>query len=145
MAKKIVIDVITKIKIKDIVEIWYKVEKSNDSSEVKFSSPRVPHSDFVKAFSTLKDSFVSTMEFDESYGDNVEVTGLSMSYSPEGDRSVIISGKKELFNGTTCFNTPKIVSNIELENKILEIETEAYKYMFEGKEAQEKINFEEGI
>lgn len=78
--------------------------------------------------------------------DILEVTGVSIS----GDdqlKGVVISGKIKSFNGAKCaMNTPRIVYSSEklgyeqdVESIVELITREVYKYIFEGKKAQQDL------
>jgi len=128
----------------------------------------IPHPDLIRLRDTLREYLVKAYHLGSGYEvaikylkgeqkkiaedgmidlyDKVEITGISIG-GDEQLRGVVISGKILSFNKSKCaMNTPRIVFSseklgyeLDVEGQIELIEREVYKYLFEGKKAQQDL------
>lgn len=128
----------------------------------------IPHPELIRLRDTLREYLVKTYHLDLGFEtaikylkgeqkkiaedgmidlyDKVEITGISIG-GEEQLKGVVISGKITSFNKSKCaMNTPRIVFSseklgyeLDVEGQVEMIEREVYKYIFEGKKAQQDL------
>lgn len=128
----------------------------------------IPHPDLIRLRDTLREYLIKAYHLGVGYElaikylkgeqkklaedgminiyDKVEITGISIA-GEEQLRGCVISGKIQSFNKSKCaMNTPRIVFSseklgyeLDVEGQIKLVEREIYKYLFEGKKAQQDL------
>lgn len=98
---------ITKIKIKDDETIIH-YEKDSPGGAVEsytVSSPDAVHQDLIDAMNVMAESACKLLGFPLSYGENMKITGLTVSAGGE-DLKAMVTALKELPCGVLVINTP---------------------------------------
>lgn len=144
------------------------VEAKPETIEVDMIAKYLPHKDLIEFRDSLKvylaKAFSITSVFDvadnylasgkkakvkermEEIMDSIEVTGISIGGTDQL-RGAVISGKILSWNDSKCaINTPRIVFSSEnlgfeqdVEKTIQLIESEVYKYFYEGKSSEASL------
>lgn len=132
----------------DKVEIKYTIE----TDQHRLSSLDKPRPEFIEAMQKLVKPLVKICEFEEDYGDTIDIISVSLSYT-SGIMGATITGLKSLksSNAPLVINTPHLPTEdysgnnpnaptlpIEAINRIEELIIEAELYL-QGKRSQMSI------
>lgn len=123
------------------VEIKYDVLKEDRIYTAE--DDEIPHPGFTEALSAFIPDFATA--FEKLEDKSFKVTGISFS-SEDGGFYVALKGKIETKYGESVGVTSgkiPVVEDTKIAQKIATIREEAYQYLFLGKAAQKKIEFEE--
>lgn len=146
---------INKIKVKnDFVEIEFnnKTADKQTMRDTKFKSYLMPHPDFVEAIHCLDIDVIKILNLPEEYINGLKVNSVSINHESDG-LGCVISATKNLKNSDIpfCINTPyqppqrnehqQNSIGIDLTEKLETLMAEAYKYIFENKNAQMEFEF----
>lgn len=101
---------ISKVKIKQgSTEILYFASDRKDSRETAFSSYDPQTEEFIECLQPLKPWVLHVLDLPGSYGEGLEITGLTIKHEDSGI-GVVISAVKQLgqTDAPLCLNTPYI-------------------------------------
>lgn len=119
------------------------VDCYHNGDNITFDKPESIHPDFQKSLEALTGTIKDVMYIKGEA--NVVPTGISRSELKEAEM-VVISYKIETEHGKIVgTNTGQIpVEQADIQAEIKNIQHEAFQYLFQGKVAQQSIEFEEG-
>jgi hypothetical protein len=114
-----------------------------------------PHGDFIHLLRKFKDHFMNVMGWakDKPHGEKLKerltITGFILAGSGDNETIKITAKFKTAMETEISVNTPNIhLTQMEDSGIVEDVETmeeEAYKFIYEGKEAQQKLDFSEAI
>lgn len=91
------------------VELKWETNPNDDTVTHELTSYDPPEPEFEEALQELIPDVLALLELPEGYGEDMDVTGLSISYSGDSDRmGVVVTCQKELTdaNSPLVLNTP---------------------------------------
>jgi len=123
--------------------------QSGSTEELTSDKKCVPHPDLVHALGALTLLMTEVFDMEDDNQEKFRIAGITLSQRKNIDQ-VIVTGVFETQTGMkTCLNTPNVVMDGDtydaqenLATQIDQITDEAFKYLFENKQAQLDIETE---
>jgi hypothetical protein len=135
---------------KDIVVLSFKQTKSEvhleylnpEKKSCSISDNMTPHPDLIQSLKELNSKLASEFHATSVGTDNYACTGFTLTTKGESE-FVVLSGKVNTANGRVVGISSGLLPMEEVDAKIVDLEIEAFKYFFEDKNAQGKLDFKD--